>query len=47
MTYIVDLNAYELHSRDEKVVNNFMMNAQGIHFTYDRSSLLFEGVVVD
>jgi hypothetical protein len=28
MTYIVDLDAYELHSRDRKVFNNFIVNAR-------------------
>ena len=35
MTYIVGLYAYELHLGDEKVFNNFMMNARILHFTYD------------
>ena len=36
MTYIIDLDAYELHPGDEKVSNNFVMNARVLHFTYDR-----------
>ena len=28
MTYIVDLDAYKLHPRDEKVFNHFMLNAR-------------------
>ena len=36
MTYIVDLDAYELHLGDKKVFNDFMMNASVLHFTYDR-----------
>ena len=29
MTYIVDLDAYELHPRDGKVFNNFINECQG------------------
>ena len=36
MTNIVDLDAYELHPGDEKVFNEFMMNARILHFTYGR-----------
>lgn len=40
MTYIVDLNAYELYPKDESVLNNFTMNARVLHFTYDRDWLI-------
>ena len=36
MTYIVNLNAHELHPGDAKVFNNFKINAKILHFTYDR-----------
>ena len=36
MTYIVDLNAYELHLGDVEVFNNFMMNAKVLHLKYIR-----------
>ena len=29
MTYIIDLDAYELHSEDEKVFNKFFNECQG------------------
>ena len=35
MTYIVDLDAYELHPRDEKYSTNLLMNARVLHYTYD------------
>ena len=44
MTYIVGLYAYELHLGDEKVFNNFMMNARILHFTYDSGWLLFKSI---
>ena len=36
MTYIVDLDAHELHPTDEKAFNIFMMNARVLHLTCDR-----------
>ena len=36
MKYIVNLDAYEWHPRDEKILNNFMMNTRVLHFTNDR-----------
>ena len=33
MTYIIDLDAYELHLVDEKVLNNLMMSDRILHFT--------------
>ena len=36
MTYIANWDAYELHLGEEKVFNDFMMNATILHFTYDR-----------
>ena len=36
MTYIANWDAYELHPGEEKVFNDFMMNATVLHFTYDR-----------
>ena len=36
MTCIVNLDAKQLHSQDEKVFNNFIFNARVLHFTYDR-----------
>jgi len=47
MTNIVDLDAYELHLGDEKVFNNFMMNARVFHFTYDRDWLFLKSEFVD
>ena len=36
MTCFVNLDAHELHPMNEKVFNDFMMNAKVLHFTYDR-----------
>ena len=43
MTYIVDLFAYELHTGDEKVFNDFI-NARVLQYTYDKDSLLFQSI---
>ena len=32
MTYIVDLDAYELHPRDEKFLNDLINKCQGFTF---------------
>ena len=45
MTYVIDLNAYELHMGDEKK-NTLLMNANVLHYTYDMGSLLFKSVFV-
>ena len=39
MTYVVDLDAYELHLGDEKSSMTFLMNASVVHYTYDREIL--------
>jgi len=44
MTYILDLDAYEFHPRDEKIFNNLLMNARVLYYTYDWSSFLFKDV---
>ena len=36
MTYIINLDAYEVPPRDEKALNNFYMNTRPFHCTYDR-----------
>lgn len=46
MTYITNLNAYELHMEDGKIFNGFVMNLGNLHYTYDRCSLLFKSVCV-
>ena len=47
MTYIVDLDAYELHSIDEKVFNiSRLMNVEVLHYTHDRCSLLYKIIFV-
>ena len=46
MTYIVDLDANELHPGDKKVSTTLSMNAKGLHYTYDWGSLLFWSIVV-
>jgi len=46
MTYITNLDAYELHLGDEKVFNGFIMNFGNLHYTYDGGSLLFKSVCV-
>ena len=47
MTYIVDLDAYELYPRDEIIFNNSkLMNARVLHHTYDRGSFLFKFIFV-
>ena len=47
MTYIIDLEAYELNPGDEKNFNHFMRNARVLHFTYDsRGWLLFKSIFV-
>ena len=46
LTYIVDLDAYELHPADEKIFNDFSNNARVLHCTCDRGSLLFKSVFV-
>jgi hypothetical protein len=40
MTYIEDLDAYELHPRDEKIFNKLSMNAKVLQYTYNKSSSL-------
>ena len=44
LTYIVDLDAYELHVGNEKVFNDFINNARVLYFTYDMGSLLFKSI---
>ena len=46
MTYIVDLDAYELHLGDEKSSRTLSMNARVLHYACDRSSLLFISIFV-
>ena len=46
MTYIVDLDAYDLHPGDEKSSKTLLMNAKLLHCTYERSSLLFKSTFV-
>ena len=43
MTYILDLDAYKLHPKDEKNFNNFI-NARVLYYTYDWSSTLFKSM---
>ena len=44
MTYVVDLDAYELHPGDEKCLTTLLMNARVLYYTYDRGSLLFKHI---
>ena len=44
MTYIVDIDVYELYSRDAKIFNTLLMNARVLHCTYDMGSLLFKSI---
>ena len=46
MTYIVDLDAYELHPIDEKVFNSRLMNVEVLHYTHDRCSSLYKMIFV-
>ena len=36
MTYIINLDACELHLEASKIFHDFMMNAKILHFTYDK-----------
>ena len=48
ITYVVDLNAYELHPGDEiKSSLTLLLNAKVIHYTYDTYPLLFKSIFVD
>jgi hypothetical protein len=42
MTYIVDVDAYELHPGDENPSTILLINARVLHFMCDRDSLLFK-----
>ena len=42
MNYIVDLDAYELHPRDETLFNDFINECWGFVYNCDRDSLLFK-----
>ena len=44
MTYIIDLDAYELHIGDIKVSTTLSMNARVLSYTYDRGLLLFKSI---
>ena len=44
MTYTVDLDAYELHSGNEKSATTLSMNARVLYYTYNRGSLLFKSI---
>ena len=47
MTYIMDLDVYELHLGDEKSSTTLLMNAlRVLHYTYDRGLLLFKSIFV-
>ena len=46
MTYIADLDAYELHPRTKKSSMALLMNAKVLNYTYDRGSLLFKSIFV-
>lgn len=46
ITYIIELDAYELHSRYKKILNDFMMNASVLHFTYNKNKLFFKNIFV-
>ena len=46
VTYIVDLDAYELHLGMKKSSKTLLMNAKILHYTYDRGSLLFKNMFV-
>ena len=45
-TYIVDLDAYELHLGDEKVFKLFYNECKGLHYTYDKGSYLFKIIFI-
>ena len=46
ITYIVDLDAYELHPGMERSSMILLMNYRVLHDTNDRGSLLFKSVFV-
>jgi hypothetical protein len=46
MTCIVNLDAYDLHPRDEKVLNNPLMNVEIMHYTHDRCLFLSKIIMV-
>ena len=43
-TYIVDVDAYELHPGDENSSTNSLINARVLHYMCDRGSLLFKNI---
>ena len=46
MTYIVDLNAYDLHTGDEQISSmTLSLNTSVLHYKYDRGSLSFKVLV--
>ena len=44
MTYVIDLDAYELHTGMKMSSMTLLMNARVLHYTYDRGSLLFTNI---
>ena len=46
MTYIVDLDAYDLHLGMKKSSTTLLMNARVLHYTYDKGSLFFKSIFV-
>ena len=45
MTYIVDLDGYELHPENESVFNDFIIK-RVLHYAYDKDSLLFKIIFI-
>ena len=41
-TYIINLDAYDLHPGDEKVFNHFMNDCHHFTYKYDRGLLLIK-----
>ena len=46
MTYIVNLDAYELHRENEKSSTTLLMNAKVLNYTYDRGSFVFKSICI-
>ena len=46
MTYTVDLNAYGLHLGMKKSSTTSLMNANALHYTYDKDSIFFKSIFV-
>ena len=45
-TYMLDLDAYELHLEMKKSSTTLLINARVLHDTHDRDSSLFQNIFV-